>query len=173
VLDIVSSDHCGYSFAGERGKRLRGEGPFPVVPNGIPGLAARLPLMFSEGVAKNRINASEFVRLTAFNPARLFGLHPRKGTIAPGADADLALWDPGKRVTLTNHLMQHTIDHTPYEGIEVVGWPVMTIARGQVVMRDGRVQAEPGQGRFLARGPYEMICPRGVLANDFNAAQYC
>ena len=170
VLDIVSSDHCGYSFAGERGKRLRGEGPFPTIPNGIPGLAARLPLLFSEGVAKGRISASDFVRLTAFNPARLFGLHPRKGTIAPGADADLALWDPAKRVTLTNGLMQHAIDYTPYEGIDVVGWPVMTIARGQVVMRDGHVQAEPGRGRFLARGPYDMIRPRGVLPNDFNAA---
>ena len=172
VLDIVSSDHCGYSFAGAHGKRLRGEGPFPVIPNGVPGLAARLPLLFNEGVSKGRISASDFVRLTAFNPARLFGLHPRKGTIAPGADADLVLWDPAKRVTLTNDLMKHAIDYTPYEGIDVVGWPVITIARGSVVMRDGRIHAEPGQGRFLARGRYEMIRPRGVLPNQFDAAQY-
>ncbi len=172
VLDVVSSDHCGYSFAGDHGKRLRGEGPFPVVPNGIPGLATRLPILFSEGVTKGRISASDFVRLTSFNPARLFGLHPRKGTIAPGADADLVLWDPAKRMTITNDLMNHAIDYTPYEGIAVVGWPVITIARGRVVMRNGRIDAKPGQGQFLARGPYDMIRPRGVLPDQFDAAQY-
>ncbi|MGH7158875.1 MAG: dihydropyrimidinase [Acetobacteraceae bacterium] len=171
VLDIVSSDHCGYSYQGTKGKRLHGDNaPFTEIPSGVPGLAARLPLAFSEGVAKGRISASEFVRLCAFNPARLFGLYPQKGTIAPGSDADLVLWDPTRRVTLTNALMQHAIDYTPYEGMEVTGWPVATLARGRVVMRDGRVHAEPGEGRFLPRAPYDFIKPRGVMPNGFDPA---
>jgi dihydropyrimidinase len=87
-----------------------------------------------------------------------------------GRDADLALWDPAKRVRLSNALMRHAIDYTPYEGMEVTGWPVLTMRRGEVVMRDGAVQAEPGTGRFLPRGPYDFIAPRGALANGFDAA---
>ena len=173
TLDVVSSDHCGFSFEGERGKRQNGgppDVPFTAIPNGIPGLAARLPILFSEGVSKGRITVEEFTRLTATNPARLMGLGPRKGAIAVGADADLALWDPAKKVTLTNALMQHAIDYTPYEGLEVTGWPVATLRRGVVVMRDGAVQAEPGTGQFLPRAPYPFIAPRGVLPDGFDAA---
>ena len=81
--------------------------PFRDIPNGVPGLAARLPILFSEGVSKGRIDPCAFVRLTATNPARLFGLYPRKGTIAPGADADIVLWDASKTVRINNGLMQH------------------------------------------------------------------
>ncbi|MCB4822083.1 dihydropyrimidinase [Roseicella aerolata] len=171
TLDVVSSDHCGFSMGGDRGKAVNGrDAGFDAIPNGIPGLAARLPILFSEGVSKGRITLDDFVRLTATNPARLMGLAPRKGMIAVGADADLVLWDPRKKVTITNALMQHAIDYTPYEGLEVTGWPVATVRRGEVVMRDGVVQAEPGTGRFLPRGPYAMVQPRGVLENGFDAA---
>lgn len=171
VLDVVSSDHCAFSFAGDKGKAQNGrDASFRDIPNGIPGLTARLPILFSEGVSKGRISLDEFVRLTATNPARLMGLAPRKGSISIGADADLALWDPKAKRTITNALMQHAIDYTPYEGLEVTGWPVMTIRRGEVVMRDGVVQAEPGTSRYLPRGPYDMVKPRGVLANGFDAA---
>ncbi|PTW62584.1 dihydropyrimidinase [Breoghania corrubedonensis] len=150
VLDVLSSDHCGYSFAGDKGKWLNGpDVDFTRIPNGIPGLAARLPLIFSEGVVKGEIDLPTFVRLTATNPAKRFGLHPRKGTIAPGADADLVLWDRERKVSITNARMQHTIDYTPYEGIEVTGWPVKTIARGRVVMEDDEVTTEDGRGLFL------------------------
>jgi dihydropyrimidinase len=170
VLDVISSDHCGYSYEGSLGKGQNGRDvPFRDIPNGIPGLAARLPLVFSEGVSKGRISLNEFVALTATNPARLFGLSG-KGTIAIGADADLAVWDPAKRVTLTNALMNHAIDYTPYEGIVVTGWPVATIRRGEVVMQEGKVQAEKGTGRFLARGPYPLTAPRGIVANGFDPA---
>jgi dihydropyrimidinase len=104
-------------------------------------------------VAKGRIGLDLFVRLVAENPAQLFGLFPRKGTIAPGSDADLVLWDPSRRVTITNALLRHAIDYTPYEGMEVTGWPVAVLRRGEVAMRDGEVRAEPGSGRFLPRGP--------------------
>jgi len=170
VIDVVSSDHSGWRYEGTRGKRMWGGENFRDIPNGVPGLAARLPVLFSEGVAKGRIDISQFVRLTATTPAKLFGLYPRKGSLAIGADADLVLWDATKQVTLTNALMQQAIDYTPYEGMTVTGWPVATLRRGEVVMRDGKVQAEPGSGRFLPRGPYAVAQPRGVLPDGFDAS---
>src|SRR6185437_12705006 len=110
----------GASYEGEHGKRIHGNNaPFPDIPNGVPGLAARLPLVFSEGVAKGRIDLNTYVRLVSTNPAKLFGLYPRKGTIAPGADADMVLWDASRRHVITNTSLQHVIDYTPYEGTEV------------------------------------------------------
>ena len=128
--------------------------------------------MFSEGVAQGRVDVNTFVRLVASNPAKLFGLYPQKGTIAPGSDADIVLWDPGKQVTITNALLQHVIDYTPYERMQVTGWPVATVKGGRVAMRDGKVQAEPGTGAFLVRAPYDLIKPRGVLADGFDAAAF-
>ncbi len=173
TLDVVSSDHSGWSFDGTRGKKVNGaEANFRDIPNGVPGLAARLPILFSEGVAAGRIDLNTFVRITATNPAKLFGLYPRKGSIAPGFDADLVLWDPAKKTVLNNAMMQHAIDYTPYDGLEVTGWPVATLRRGEVVMRDGKVHAEPGSGQFLARGPYDMIRPRGILPDGFDASAF-
>jgi dihydropyrimidinase len=168
----ISSDHSGFSFEGDRGKRAAGPAPnFRDVLNGVPGLAARLPLVFSEGVSAGRISACDFVRLTAGNPARLFGLQ-EKGRIEVGADADLVLWDPERRVTLTNGVMQHAIDYTPYEGRVVTGWPVLTMRRGEVVMQEGVVTARPGSGRYLAREAYEFIRPAGRLPNGFDASAF-
>lgn len=172
TLDVISSDHSGWCYDGTRGKRVNGsDANFRDIPNGVPGLAARLPIIFSEGVAKGRIDLPHFARLIAGNPAKLFGL-PNKGSIAPGFDADMVLWDPTRKTTLTNALMQQAIDYTPYEGLDVTGWPVATVRRGEVVMRDGVVQAEPGSGRFLARGAYDMIRPTGVLPDGFDASLY-
>jgi dihydropyrimidinase len=172
TLDVVSSDHSGWSYEGDRGKRVNGaDASFRDIPNGVPGLAARLPIIWSEGVAKGRITPCDFVRLVAHQPARLFGLHG-KGTIAPGSDADLVLWDPAKQVRLTNALMQQAIDYTPYEGLEVQGWPVATVRRGEVVMQDGRVQAASGSGQFLPRGPYDLVKPRGVVPDGFDASAF-
>ena len=170
TLGVISSDHSGWSYGGTRGKRVAGDNaPFPAIPNGIPGLQARLPLLWSLGVAAGHITPSDFVRLTATRPAALFGLHG-KGRIAPGADADLVLWDPTRRTTLTQARSQHAIDYTPFEGMEVTGWPVATIRRGEVVMRDDKVTATPGTGRYLSVPAYDLIRPRNVLANGFDAA---
>ena len=170
TLGVVSSDHSGWSYGGTRGKAVNGtDAPFTQIPNGVPGLQARLPLLWSEGVAAGRLTPSDFVRLTATAPAELFGLKS-KGRIAPGADADLVLWDPSRRTTLTNALAQHAIDYTPFEGREVTGWPVAVLRRGDMVMRDGTVQAEPGSGRYLPVGPYEAIQTSYPLPDGFDAA---
>ena len=170
TLDVVSSDHSGWSYEGPRGKQVNGAGAnFRDIPNGVPGLAARLPILWSEGVGKGRITSSDFVRLTSTRPAQVFGLHPRKGSLMPGADADIVLWDPTRPVTITNALMQHAIDYTPYEGLHLTGWPVATLLRGVLAMQDGRVQAEPGLGQYLPVAPYDLIRPRGVLADGFEA----
>lgn len=173
TLDVVSSDHSGWGYMSPVGKRVHGtNAPFSDIPNGVPGLGSRLPIIFSEGVGKGHIDLCQFVRLTAYNPARLFGLAPRKGTIAPGADADLVLWDPKKKVTITNAMVQHVIDYTPYEGMQVTGWPMATIRRGEVAMREGKVLAAPGSGQFLRRGPYDLIKPTGRLPFGFDASAY-
>jgi dihydropyrimidinase len=170
TIDVVSSDHSGFSYHGDLGKRSNGEdAPFTNIPNGLPGLATRLPLLFSEGVAKGRIDVTDFVRLVASQPARIFGL-TRKGRIAPGADADILLWDPTRKVKITNDKLGHAIDHTPYEGMEVTGWAEAVFLRGQLAMQSGKVVAAPGSGKFLARDAYDLIKPTGRLADGFDAA---
>ncbi len=170
TLDVVSSDHSGWSYETPRGKRVNGvDASFRDIPNGVPGLASRMAILWTEGVGKGHITPSDFVRLTSTRPAQIFGLHPKKGSIMPGADADLVLWDPTKTMTITNALMQQAIDYTPYEGLQVTGWPVTTVLRGEVAMQDGRVQAAPGLGRYLPVAAYPLIAPTGVLANGFGA----
>ncbi|HQT84746.1 MAG: dihydropyrimidinase [Acidiphilium sp. 37-64-53] len=172
TIDVISSDHSGYRFDGTAGKRSAGaDASFRDIPNGVPGLGARMMLLFSEGVATGRISASDFVRLTAFNPARLFGL-TRKGRISPGADADIVLWDAKAQITLTNATMQHAIDYTPYEGKIVTGIPITTLRRGIIVMHNNTITAEPGSGRFIPRAAYDLIKPTGHLANNFNPSAY-
>ena len=152
VFDVVSSDHCPFRYDDAEGKlNPRGRTSFRWIPNGIPGIETRLPVFFSEGVSKGRISLNQFAALTATNHAKLYGLYPRKGSIGPGFDADLTLWDPNRRETIRQAALHHGADYTPWEGFQVTGWPVMTIARGQVIAEDGRVLSEPGQGRVLDR----------------------
>jgi len=151
VFDVVSSDHAPYAFDSPEGKKLNGDqAPFKKIPNGVPGIAARLPLLFSGGVNGGRISLNQFVALAATNAAKLYGLYPRKGAIAVGADADIALWDPEREVTLTLDLMHDAMDYTPYEGIAVKGWPMVTLCRGEVVCEDFKPRGEAGRGQFLS-----------------------
>uniref|UniRef100_UPI0039081DDC dihydropyrimidinase n=1 Tax=Rhodovarius lipocyclicus TaxID=268410 RepID=UPI0039081DDC len=163
TLDVVSSDHAASSRAAKQGA------DFSVIPNGLPGLAARLPVLFSEGVSQGRISLEHFTRLVATNPAKLMGLYPKKGVIAPGSDADVILWDPKREVTITNALMHHAVDNTPFEGKRVTGWPVATLRRGEVVMREGEITGRPGGGQYQPRGAYEMATPRGITPQGFGA----
>jgi dihydropyrimidinase len=157
VFQVFSSDHCPFRYDDPQGKLTpKGRTSFRWVPNGIPGVETRLPILFSEGVGKGRISLNEFVALSSTNHARMYGLHPRKGTIAIGADADIAIWDPERRATIRARDLHHGADYTPYEGIEVTGWPVTTIVRGKVVVRDGRLVGAKSHGLHQARdrSPY-------------------
>ena len=151
VFSVFSSDHAPYRFADSHGKQREGsDAPFSRVANGVPGLEVRMPLLFSEGVLTGRIELEEFVALTATNAARLYGLYPRKGTIAVGSDADLVVWDPAREVTITTELLHDNMDYTPYEGRRVRGWPTVTVCRGRIICQDGELLAAPGVGQFLA-----------------------
>jgi dihydropyrimidinase len=149
LFQVFSSDHAAFRYDDPKGKMIRGKGaPFTHVPNGVPGLETRLPLLFSEGVGKGRIDIARFVALTATNPARTYGLYPRKGTIAVGSDADIAIWDAGRDVTITNDMLHHNVDYTPYEGMTVRGWPETVLSRGEIIVRDGDVVCNEGRGLF-------------------------
>ena len=115
----------------------------------MPGIELRVPLLFSEGVGKGRIDLNRFVALTATNHAKLYGLYPRKGTIAVGSDADIAIWDPRKQVTVRAADIHDNVGYTPYEGMQLTGWPVTVISRGRIVVDDGKLQAARGSGAFL------------------------
>lgn len=157
VFQTFSSDHCPFRYEASDGKlNPKARTSFRWVPNGIPGIETRLPILFSEGVSKGRLTLQQFVALSATNHAKMYGLYPRKGSIAPGFDADITLWDAKRRETITQAKLHHGSDYTPWEGFDVVGWPVMTIARGQVVAEEGKIIGKPGDGVLLERGlsPY-------------------
>jgi dihydropyrimidinase len=161
LFTIVSSDHAPFKYDDPQGKKLGGEEPsFEYIPNGIPGLETRLPLLFSEGVMGGRLSLQQFVALTATNPARLYGLYPKKGTIAIGADADLVIWDTSTKRTITNSMLHHEVDYTPYEGIEVGAWPATTLSRGRVVWDGTNYLGTAGGGEFLKCGRPEAAKPR-------------
>ena len=152
LFTVFSSDHAPFNFGGTDGKHPDGkEVAFPYIPNGIPGLETRMPLLYSEGVLKGRITVNKFVELTSTNAARAYGLHPRKGTVAIGADADLVIWDE-REVEITNTILHHNTDYTPYEGITLSAWPGMTIAGGDVVWDGKQFHPRAGRGRFLQCG---------------------
>jgi len=153
LFTIVSSDHSPFNYHGPNGKRLHGDNaPFNRVPNGIPGVETRLPLLLSNGVLDGRIDIHRFVELTATNPAKLYGLYPKKGSIAVGSDADLVIWDlfePGKEIQLKSELLHSACDYTPYEGRTLKCWPAQTLSRGKTVWRDGVFTGEQGSGQFI------------------------
>ncbi|MDH5212535.1 MAG: dihydropyrimidinase, partial [Betaproteobacteria bacterium] len=161
VLQVYSSDHAPYAMDA-KGKLPKGEATtFKEMANGVPGLELRLPLLFTYGVQAGRITLEEFVQLTATRHAEIYGLAPRKGAIAVGADADLAIWDPQKKVRVTKELLHDQTGYTPYEGRELKGWPVTVLSRGAVIVDGGKLSAERGRGQFLARAPSAALEPLG------------
>jgi dihydropyrimidinase len=147
TLAVFSSDHSPWNYS----DKIAGgpHKPFSDVVNGIPGIETRLPLLFSATQPQQRLTLNQFVDITTATPAKLYGLYPRKGAIALGSDADFAIWDADRRVTIRNEMLHHAVDHTPYEGMQVTGWPVVTISRGEVLCVDGEVTSEAGRGNFL------------------------
>jgi dihydropyrimidinase len=161
VFQVFSSDHAPFRYGGPDGKRAAGDhAPFNRVPNGIPGLETRLPLLFSEGVMKDRIDIGAFVALTSTNVAKMYGLYPRKGTIAIGSDADLVVWNDAVDATITNAMLHHAVDYTPYEGRTVNAWPAITLSRGEVVWSESGPQGTAGRGRFLRCERPQFAIPR-------------
>ncbi|SDY05025.1 dihydropyrimidinase [Collimonas sp. OK242] len=153
AFSIFSSDHAPFRYDDAEGKKLGGkEQPFQYIPNGIPGLETRLPLLFSGGVMEGRLDVHQFVALTATNPAKMYGLYPRKGSIMVGADADIVLWDAKRQMVINNAMLHHEVDYTPYEGKTVQGWPVLTLSHGKVVSENQAFTGTAGAGQFLPCG---------------------
>lgn len=152
TLSTYSSDHAPYRFD-ESGKLPNGDATtFKEMANGVPGIELRLPLLFSEGFLKGRIDIHQFVALAATNHARLYGMAPRKGAIALGADADIAIWNPERETTITAAMLHDNVGYTPYEGRTIKGWPEVVVSRGRVVVEDNTLQVERGSGQYLRRG---------------------
>ena len=161
TLHVYSSDHAPYRMDAS-GKLPKGEQTtFKEMANGVPGLELRLPLLFTYGYKAGRLTLEEFVNLTATRHAQTYGLYPRKGTIAVGADADLALWDPDRKVRVTRELVHDNTGYTPYEGRELTGWPTTVLSRGEPIVDNGTFSARRGRGLFLAREPSDAVQPAG------------
>src|SRR5688500_17014075 len=132
-------------------QKVHGHGYFSKIPNGAPGIETRMSLVYDGGVRSGRISLNRFVELTSTAPAKIFGLFPRKGTIAPGSDADLVIFDPEKKVRLSAKTLHMKVDYNPYEGREVRGATDAVISRGRVVVDGGRFTGRAGGGSFLKR----------------------
>jgi len=145
-LAVVASDHGGFPLAAKRG-----HADFTRIPQGLPGVETRLGLLHHHGVRSGRLSLSRLVELLSANPARRFGLYPRKGAIAVGSDADVVVFDPERRTTIAAAALHSATDYSPYDGWEVVGAPRAVLVRGRVVVRDGELEAEPGHGAYLPR----------------------
>jgi dihydropyrimidinase len=151
ALSAISTDHCAFSFEGQK---TLGKDDFSKIPNGGPGIEDRLRMIHEFGVRTGRISLNRMVELLATNPAKLFGLYPRKGTIAVGSDADLVVFDPNKKVTLSVKNAHSKVDYNLYEGTQVTGSPEVVLLRGHVLVENDELVASPGIGQFVARARY-------------------
>ena len=168
TFDVVSSDHSPYRMD-ETGKLANGpDAPFTVIANGMPGIGARLPLLFSEGVGKGRLTLPEFVALSSTNAARLYGLLPQKGTLAVGADADIAIWDPAAEGVILTQNQHDNAGYSPFEGREVTGLPITTLSRGKRVVEKGALHAKAGHGQFLVRAKFDEGSRKGTSVPEQN-----
>ncbi|MHB8695479.1 MAG: dihydropyrimidinase, partial [Solirubrobacteraceae bacterium] len=159
VLSAVSSDHCPFNIGTQK---TLGRDDFSKIPNGAPGVENRLQMLHQFGVRTGKLTLNKWVELCCTNPARLFGLHPRKGAVAVGSDADIVVWDPEKPVTLSAATHHSNIDYNLFEGTDVVGSPETVLVRGQVIVDGDELVAEPGAGRFLRRARFGAELPVAV-----------
>jgi dihydropyrimidinase len=162
TLSAISTDHCAFSW-GEQ--KALGRDDFSKIPNGGPGLENRLHMIHHFGVREGRIGLNRMVELLCTNPAKLFGLYPRKGTIAVGSDADIVVFDPEKRHLITAANQQSRTDYNLYEGTEVVGDVDTVLLRGNVIVEGGEVVGKPGIGQFVRRAKFgEQLAATGAKA---------
>jgi dihydropyrimidinase len=147
-LQVVSTDHCPFCFADQK---TLGKDDFTKIPNGGPGIENRLQLIYHHGVNQGRLSLNRFVELVSTTPAKLFGMYPRKGALAPGSDADIVVWDPEARHTISARTHHMRVDYSLFEGFEVKGNAKLVMSRGEVIIENGNFQGRPGRGRFLKR----------------------
>jgi dihydropyrimidinase len=164
IIQTIATDHCPFFLDGTNpilyegksisipGKEL-GKDDFTKIPNGLPGVEDRLPVLWTKGVGSGKLTANQFVALTSTNPAKIFGLYPRKGTLLPGSDADLVIWNPQKKVKYGVSLSHQRTDYNLYEGWELTGIPDKVFLRGQMIVEGGKWLGKPGMGEFLHRQP--------------------
>jgi len=151
TLSAISTDHCAFLWDGQKSM---GKDDFSKIPNGGPGLENRLQMIHEFGARAGRISLNRMVELLATSPAKLFGLYPRKGTIAVGSDADIVVFDPEKKVTISAKTQHSKTDYNLYEGTKVTGTPEVVLLRGQILVEGDELLAEPGVGRFVARAKF-------------------
>jgi len=155
-LQVIATDHCPFCMKeghlGYRLQKMRGKEDFSLIPNGAPGIETRLVSLFDIGVMQGKLSLNRFVELTATTPAKLFGLFPKKGTIAVGSDADIVIFDPDEEMTISAKSHHMNVDYSCYEGYKVRGVTKTVLSRGEVVIEDGKYVGKPGKGQFLKRG---------------------
>src|SRR5919197_2361208 len=154
-LQVISTDHCPFWLEGGRdgrtpGKEL-GKGDFSKIPNGCPGIEDRMMVLYTHGVRGGKFSLNRWVELCCTNPAKLFGMYPQKGVIAPGSDADIVVWDPEATHTITAAKQHQRTDYNLYEGMEVTGMPSVVLSRGRVLVQGGQWKGERGAGKFVRR----------------------
>ena len=161
-IQVVATDHCPFFFDGVApilyegqpvaipGKEL-GQGDFTRIPNGLPGVGDRMPVLWTYGVRAGRLTANQFVALNCTNPAQIFGLYPQKGALLPGSDADIVIWDAQRRITYGTAYAQHRTDYNLYEGWELVGYPEKVFLRGHLIVDNGQWRGQAGMGRYRYR----------------------
>ncbi|MHA1158130.1 MAG: dihydropyrimidinase [Alphaproteobacteria bacterium] len=152
-LQVVATDHCAFTTEQKRS----GLGDFTKIPNGTGGLEDRMPVLWTRGVRTGRLTMNEFVAVTSTNIAKILNIYPRKGAVAVGSDADLVVWDPKAKKTITASTQASIIDYNVFEGIAVEGLPRFTLSRGDLVATEGKVDAEDGRGRFVERPPNQAV----------------
>jgi dihydropyrimidinase len=167
-IQTVGTDHCPFFFNGTipieyegemiaiPGKELGAE-DFTKIPNGLPGIGDRMPILWTHGVGHRRITANQFVALTSTNPARIFGLYPRKGAILPGSDADIVIWDPELEITYGVNQAHHRTDYNLYEGMQLKGYPEKVFLRGSLIVDGQSWYGKPGNGQFIERQPFAEV----------------
>jgi dihydropyrimidinase len=159
VLSIVSTDHCPFNWDGQK---TLGRDDFSKIPNGGPGIENRLHMLHHFGVREGRISMNRFVELVSTNPAKFFGMYPRKGTIAVGSDADIVIFDPERRVTISAETHHSNIDYNLFEGTEVSGAPEVVLVRGQVIVEGDELVGKPGAGKFVKRARFGEKLPSTI-----------
>jgi dihydropyrimidinase len=153
-IQVAATDHCPFRM---KDQRILGINDFTKIPNGGAGIEHRLQLLFNGGVNEGRLSLNRWVEICSVNPAKMFGLYPQKGAIAPGSDADLVIWNPNAKYTISAETHHMKIDYSMYEGIQVTGNAETVISRGEIIIENNKFTGKTGRGKYIKRGLPEFI----------------